>query len=172
MVGNGSAGGKSETGNRHPYRNAGLIPIGMEIAWEKWKASKEDNVHNCLINNNLLFWTKNRFFSSEEPPVRKEAMLSGFCEKNILTFAMPRQWAEWQARGSVRAIVRIAQRFLLLIYRTNPVTGSEAPMSEAMNMRNFLIYACSDSVNGIISSYTSEERLRVNRQSTRYSSSL
>ena len=33
----------------------------------------------------------NRFFSSEEPPVRKEAILSGFCEKNIFTFAMPRQ---------------------------------------------------------------------------------
>lgn len=90
-----------------------------------------------LINNNLPTRTKNRFFSSEEPPVRKEAILSGGCGKNILTFAMPRQRAEWQARGSVRATVRIAQRFLLLIYRTNPVTGSEAPMSEAMNMRIF-----------------------------------
>lgn len=28
MAGNESVGGKSETGNRHPFRNAGFIPIG------------------------------------------------------------------------------------------------------------------------------------------------
>ena len=55
------------------------------------KPSKREDLHNKLINSWLSTCLKNRFFSYDELFARKEAILSGGCAENILTFCPHRR---------------------------------------------------------------------------------